>query len=236
MQDALMPTMTRNNPLSLYFFNLHFFMEQKTKYGTVTKTCYPRYQRYQLYNLGLAMIIKQTAIEDEDIHALANIEQCWCPSFSPDGRELAFLSNRTGLPQVWVVDSNGGCPKQVTVLNDPVTYVFWSPKGHYLAFNTAPDGGMNEQVSVLNLECMSLIRITNGGPDNNRLYGWTPNGESLVISSNTGCPDAMAIYFVTLNGEWDKIAETWGLGHHTDISRNGTQAIVFSMRARGDSF
>ncbi len=39
---------------------------------------------------------------------MAKIGSCSSPSFSPDGRRIAFVSGLSGLPQVWVVAAEGG--------------------------------------------------------------------------------------------------------------------------------
>ena len=51
---------------------------------------------------------------------MAKIGACWSPSFSPDGKQIAFVSDLTGIPQIWTVSSNGGWPTQVTALDDRV--------------------------------------------------------------------------------------------------------------------
>jgi len=57
------------------------------------------------------------------------------PRFSPDGRTLAFLSNRGGTPQVYLLDLSGGEPRKLTDLSagvqDPLVF---SPDGKKLAF------------------------------------------------------------------------------------------------------
>ena len=56
------------------------------------------------------------------------------PTFSPDGRSIAFTSDRAGGDNVWIVDRDGGEPRQVTeetfrLVNSPA----WTPDGEYLA-------------------------------------------------------------------------------------------------------
>src|SRR5947209_8669904 len=53
----------------------------------------------------------------------------WRPRFSPDGTRLAFLSDRSGKPQVWAIHTRGGEPEQVTDLPGGVGAMEWSPDG-----------------------------------------------------------------------------------------------------------
>jgi len=54
------------------------------------------------------------------------------PRFSPDGRSLLFISDRTGKPQAWVMPLTGGEPRQVTDLPSGVGAADWSPDGQRL--------------------------------------------------------------------------------------------------------
>ena len=49
-----------------------------------------------------------------DIDRYLNIRAATGPSFSPDGRFLAYLTNITGVAQVWQVPAEGGTPVQLT--------------------------------------------------------------------------------------------------------------------------
>lgn len=56
------------------------------------------------------------------------------PRFSPDGTEIAFISDAGGGDNVWIMDVDGGNPRQLTeedfrLLNNP----YWSPDGTYIA-------------------------------------------------------------------------------------------------------
>ena len=53
------------------------------------------------------------------------------PKFSPDGKKLAFLSNRDGGSQIWVLDLAGGEPQKKTSLPTEVNAYKWSPDGNW---------------------------------------------------------------------------------------------------------
>ena len=56
------------------------------------------------------------------------------PSLSPDGKHIAFVSNRTGNWDVFVMATEGGPPTQVTFESDDEVQPTWSPDGRQLAF------------------------------------------------------------------------------------------------------
>jgi dipeptidyl aminopeptidase/acylaminoacyl peptidase len=53
----------------------------------------------------------------------------WRPRFSPDARQLVFISDRTGKPQAWALSLTGGEPRQLTDLPGGVSAADWSPDG-----------------------------------------------------------------------------------------------------------
>ena len=53
------------------------------------------------------------------------------PKFSPDGRQVAFLSNRDGASQIWTVDLQGGEPSKATSFPTGVNGFQWSPDGKW---------------------------------------------------------------------------------------------------------
>jgi Tol biopolymer transport system component len=60
------------------------------------------------------------------------------PVYSPDGKSVAFLSDRTGALQVWTAQSDGSSPRQVTT--EPSAefhHLAWSPDGKHLAMQVA---------------------------------------------------------------------------------------------------
>ena len=164
---------------------------------------------------------------------MAKVGRCWSPTFSPDGRQLAFVSDLTGVPQVWTVSSKGGWPRQVTSLDDQVGGVRWSPDGQWLAFSVAPGGGMNTQIYLVRADGSELKRITDGGKDNNWLGEFDQSGARLVVSSSRRDPEAVdAWYYDMQAGELKLIAQNPGIGFAQDLSRDGRRAVVWRMQSR----
>jgi TolB protein len=81
------------------------------------------------------------------------------PTWSPDGRQIAFLSDRNGNFEVYIMDRNGRNPHNVTNTPDfDETYVAWSPDGNWLAFTR--DIGANDEVFVMTIDGEHVTNIT----------------------------------------------------------------------------
>src|SRR6185436_16572172 len=118
------------------------------------------------------------------------------PSFAPDGASLAFLSNMNGVPQIFIVPTEGGWPVQVTAGSDPVGSLAWSPKGDLIAYSLAPGGGLNTQVYVVAPDGTGVRRLTAGGKDNNSFGAWSEDGAALTLSSNEREASSFDAYLV----------------------------------------
>jgi Tol biopolymer transport system component/DNA-binding winged helix-turn-helix (wHTH) protein len=63
------------------------------------------------------------------------------PSISPDGKHIAFESNRTGFNEVWICDADGGNCLQLTSFGSTLTGTpRWSPDGKQIAFDSRVSG------------------------------------------------------------------------------------------------
>ena len=169
------------------------------------------------------------------VEALGRINSANTPSLSPDGRYMAYLSNETGSPQVWIRDLTGVAPlRQLTALPDPVSNVQWSPTGEWLAYVVAPGGGLNTQVWLINVDGSGARRVTPGGKDNNALNVWTRDGKALLIDTNKDNPAARDAGILDVaTGQWRMLTSGQGLNSFAD--ERGDRIVLNRLMGRGDN-
>ena len=170
------------------------------------------------------------------VERMARVGRAFAPSFSPDGKHIALITDLSGIPHIWVVPTNGGWPKLVTSGNDPVGGMSWSPKSDWLAFTILPGGGLNSQIYVIKPDGSGMKRLTDGGKENNWLGDWTEDGRFITKASNRRDAATMDAYLLNpMNGKMEMVAELHGVGGISSVSRDGRWAVFSRLQSRGDN-
>lgn len=91
------------------------------------------------------------------------------PHFSPDGKWIAFSSNRSGNQAVYIVSVEGGSPKRLTWHPSSATVCGWSADGKRVLYSTTRD---NAPSSFARLWTVSV----EGGPSSELNNQWAANG------------------------------------------------------------
>ncbi len=60
----------------------------------------------------------------------------YSPCWSPDGKSLAFVSDREGTPQIWTIPSDGGEARRITDIPTGASSPLWSPDGKTISFTS----------------------------------------------------------------------------------------------------
>jgi dipeptidyl aminopeptidase/acylaminoacyl peptidase len=128
------------------------------------------------------------------IERYLNIRAASSPALSPKGDRVAFLTNITGTPQVWMVSAQGGWPEQMTFYSDRVDFVRWSPDGSALVFAKAKGGDENAQLFLLSPDGSEIKALTNTPTVRHNFGSWSHDGKKISYASNKRNKDYFDIY------------------------------------------
>ena len=104
------------------------------------------------------------------------------PAYSPDGKKIAFMSGRSGTPEIWVCASDGSNPVQLTSLGGAdLLGPKWSPDGQNIAFAAAP--GVIQNIYVVSVNGGAPRRMTTNMTGNDGWPYWSQDGQSLYFKS-----------------------------------------------------
>ncbi len=106
------------------------------------------------------------------------------PQFSPDGRRIAFGSNRSGTEEIWVCDSDGSNAVELTSFHGPATGApRWSPNGRRIVFDAFPHGV--GEIYVISAEGGPATRLTNDRYVDTA-PSWSRDGQWIYFISERG--------------------------------------------------
>jgi dipeptidyl aminopeptidase/acylaminoacyl peptidase len=100
--------------------------------------------------------------------------------WSPDGKQVVFISNITGRNNIWIVPAEGGWPSQLTVSNQRQTSVTWSPNGRWIAYTSDYDGNEQWDLFVVSPGNGQVTNLTNTPEISEEGPMWSPDGNMLA--------------------------------------------------------
>jgi Tol biopolymer transport system component len=122
------------------------------------------------------------------VQAIASTRRDLLAHFSPDGRRLTFISERSGESEIWAAETSGANAVKLTSLAATPGFPRWSPDGKTVAFHSNAEDRPAGQVY--------LVAAEGGKPRNLTMHASTDtfpsfsrDGNTIYFSSNrTGTP------------------------------------------------
>jgi len=112
---------------------------------------------------------------------ISSTQRDGAPQFSPDGRRIAFVSERSGHLEIWVCNSDGSSAVQLTSLHGAgATTPRWSPDGRRIAFDSDAEGGFD--IWVIGADGGKPVRMTTH-PANDGDPSWSHDGRWIYFDS-----------------------------------------------------
>ncbi len=154
---------------------------------------------------------------------------CYCPSWSPDGKRLAFVQgDRRGNTDIMVMDMATGRVRRLTDSNCINTDPTWNPAGTQLAFTSDREGG--PQVYLMGDDGSNVRRLTQEGTYNGS-PAWSPSGSMIAYVSRF---EGKFDLFVYKLGEGKSYQVTTGVASSESPAwSTDERRIVFSSGSRG---
>jgi dipeptidyl aminopeptidase/acylaminoacyl peptidase len=167
-----------------------------------------------------------------DVLRFLNVRRASRPSLSPDGRRLAFDTSITGEPQLWVVDSAGGWPHQLT-FGEGITFHAWSPAGDWIAYG-ADRGGNEREGFYLVTPDGTRERELLAPSDAFRVFGgFSPDGRRIAYATTGRTATDFDIHVLDVASGEDRLVYTGSWGFFVASWRPDGGALLLS-ETRGE--
>jgi TolB protein len=103
------------------------------------------------------------------------------PAWSPDGRRLAFATERDGNGEIYVVDADGSGAVRLTDDPSADSHPTWSPDGTRIAFASRRFG--SAEILVMNADGSNVVRLTSHVASDDE-PAWSPDGQRIAFTSD----------------------------------------------------
>jgi tol-pal system beta propeller repeat protein TolB len=144
----------------------------------------------------------QIVIMDANGDNVGNIPQIdgWDPTWSPDGKQVLFASNREGSVQLYTVPQNGGKATRITSLAAIRGRSDWSPDGQSIV--TYSGEAWHREVYIMSADGSNVRQLTPSG-GNSQGPAFSPDGKWVVFTAyfdRYGDDHGCEIYIIRTDG------------------------------------
>jgi dipeptidyl aminopeptidase/acylaminoacyl peptidase len=154
------------------------------------------------------------------------VRGAWGAVWSPDGRRVAFITEITGVPQVWEVAAEGDSwPEQLTFHEERISYAAYSPKGDEILFGM--DAGGNERSQLFLLDDGEVKDLTSAPEAIHYPGGFSPDGRRIAYTATRRNGTDFDVFVQDLpEGEPQTVWEVSGYHTVAEWAADGNALII----------
>ncbi len=147
--------------------------------------------------------------------------------WSPDGRTVAFISDQSGMEEIWLTDQDGtGEPRQLTTGGDTYKYsIRWSPDGSKILWNDKM-----QRLSFVDVATKAVTVVATAKPGEIVQFAWSPDSRWIAY----GQPEIEGpnrVYLYSVDGKKTfPVTDTWYNSGGPSFSRDGKYLFFVSDR------
>ena len=162
------------------------------------------------------------------IQQYLNIKSAGSPSFSPDAKQMAYLTNVTGTSQVWMIDLPNGTPKRLTNYDDNIGFVQWLPDGSGIIFGKASGGDENTQFFWMKPDGTGVKALTSDPKVRHNFAEVSADGKKIYYASNKRNRTFFDVYSMELaTGKEELLYQEDGNNNIAAVNAAGTKFVLF---------
>ncbi len=168
-------------------------------------------------------LLEVSDFDGYDPHVLLHSDQpIMSPAWSPDGKELAYVSFEKKHAEIYVVDVASGKRRLVTSYPGINGAPAWSPNGKQLAVVLSKGG--NPRIYTIDLATNKVTVVTRGWSIDTE-PSWAPDGKSLLFTSDRG--GSPQIYRVNLaNGKIARMSFNGSYNASASFAPDGQEIVM----------
>lgn len=159
------------------------------------------------------------------------------PVWVADGNSIAYISNHTGVPQIWLVRAEGGEPRQLTNFSNRVWALYSLKNSSGLVFTMDAGGNERNQIFLTKLDGSKAVNLTQNPGAVHQYGGMIEDQNKLIFASNSRSAATFDIWEMNLNDGRSRMILQNEDHYNTPaaLSPNGKYLLYNKLKGQSDN-
>jgi len=129
-------------------------------------------------------------------------------TWSPSGAQLAFISDRSGTPQLWAMESDGTNVRRLVLEGGHCDSPSWSPDGRFILYSWQAPGHWKHDIYIVEVATNEILQLTSGRGSNEQ-PDWSPDGRHIAFQSTRS--GTKQVFIMNVDGKNLKQVTAYGI-------------------------